>query len=74
MVELELSEAAESMGQRVNGSEAFLKREASLEGGHHHLPPRLNVTPVFDSSFQEPHRAGEPIERDCLGRGIVARG
>ena len=58
----------------MDGSEAFLKGQAALEGRHHHLPPRLNVTPAFDSSFQEPHRTGEPVERDRLGRRIVARG
>jgi hypothetical protein len=68
--ELPALERAERVADRVDGTEALLQRERPVEGGRHHLAPRVEIGAVGDRALDIGEGPAQAVERDAVGRRV----
>jgi len=66
-------EPAERMRHRVHRAQPLLERQPALQRGHHHVPARLPVGAVRDRRTDPAGGAARTVQRDGVGRHVVAR-
>ena len=73
VVQPQVLQPAERVAERMHRAEPLLERQPALERAHHHLGPRREVAAVGTSPFEVAPDPPGAVERDRLGRRIVAR-